>query len=204
MCHKSAFPVVTLLLVVGSLCLFLLPDGAQLFVYDRHRVLTGDIWRLVTGHLVHFSWSHIAYNIALLSLAGSWIESQNRRGYLWLVTLTVLASGLYFLIMMPDLERYGGLSGLVSATVVYLSLYEIRYYRHARLIWYVILFLFAVKVGYEIMIREAIFVSPDIIPFKVVPSVHIAGALVAAALFYVSRKHLPLKIQPGPQNHSSS
>jgi rhomboid family GlyGly-CTERM serine protease len=193
--HKTAFPVVTFLLATGSLCLFLLPDSTHLFVYDRNRVLTGDVWRLVTGHLVHFSWSHTAYNIVLLALAGSWIESRDRFRYLWLITLTVLASGLYFLIMLPDLERYGGLSGLVSATVVYLSLYGIRYYRHARLIWYAILFLFAVKVSYEIMVREAIFVSPDIIPFEVVPSVHVAGGLIAAVLFYAFPRHLPSDTQ---------
>lgn len=203
--HKTAFPVFTFLLVTGSLCLFLLPERAHLFVYDRNRVLTGDIWRLFTGHLVHFSWSHIAYNIVLLAFAGSWLERMNRSQYLWLVTLTVMASSLYFLIMLPDQERYGGLSGLASATVVYLSLYEIRYRRNARLIWYAVLILFAVKVGYEIMLREAIFASPDSIPFEVVPSVHVAGGLIAAIMFYVfPGQHLPLKIQPGPQNHPST
>ena len=164
-------------------------------------MLTGEIWRLVTGHAVHFSWSHAAYNVALFSVTGGWIEIQNRSQYLWLITLTVLVSGLYFLIMMPDMARYGGLSGLVSAIVVYLSLYGIRYYRHARLIWYAILLLFAVKVSYQIMIRGSIFVSQEIIPFEVVPSVHIAGGLIVAILFYTSSKHLPLKQKPRPQDN---
>jgi rhomboid family GlyGly-CTERM serine protease len=177
------------MVAVGSLLLFFLTDSARLFVYDRDRVLAGEFWRLITGHAVHFSWSHLGYNLALFAVTGWWLEYRDRLQFVWLLTLTVLVSGLYFLVIMPDMAIYGGLSGLVSATVVYLSLCEIRYNRDTRLIWALILLLFAGKVGFELFTGDAVFVSPDITPFRVVPAVHIIGGLVAVMLFYLVQQY---------------
>ena len=32
--------------------------------YEREAVLDGELWRLVTGHLVHLGWSHTVLNLA--------------------------------------------------------------------------------------------------------------------------------------------
>lgn len=182
--RKAAFPVVTVLVVAGSLALFLLPDIAHLFVYDRDRVLGGEIWRLVTGHAVHFSASHAAYNLVMFAVAGGWLERRNRPRYAWLIGLTALIGGLYFLIFMPEMTRYGGLSGVVGAAAVYLSLQEMRQGQFARVVWATVLLLFTAKVGYEILIGQAIFAAPDVGLFEVAPSAHIIGALTAVILFY--------------------
>lgn len=180
--RKAAFPVITVVVVTGSLAVFLLPDAAHWFIYDRDRVLEGQVWRLVTAHAVHFSQSHAAYNLVLVSVVGAWLEQRNRPRYAVLIGLTAVASGLYFLIFMPGMARYGGLSGVVSAAVVYLSLREIRHGRFARAIWVTVLLLFAAKVCYETLIGQAIFTATDAIPFEVVPSAHVIGAVVAIAL----------------------
>ncbi len=182
-CRKAAFPAVTLLVAVGSLALFLLPDTAPVFVYERNRVLAGEAWRLVTGHAVHLSESHAAYNLILFAVAGSWLERRNGPRYAWLIGLTALAGGLYFLVFMPEMARYGGLSGVVSAVVVYLGLQELRQGGFIRAVWATILLLFVVKIGYEILIGQAVFAAPDTTQFDVVPAVHIIGAVVAIVLF---------------------
>lgn len=193
---KAGFPVVTLLVAAGGLALTLSPDAAHWLVYDRQRVLAGEIWRLVTGHAVHFSWSHAAYNLVMFSVAGVWLERRNRPLYGWLIGLTALASGLWFLVFMPDMARYGGLSGVVSAMVVYLALTEMRQPGPARALWVAILLLFAAKVGYEILIGQTLFAAPDTIPFQVVPAAHIVGALTAAVLFHGSRRRRLVKARP--------
>lgn len=189
--RKVAFPVITVLVVAGSLAVFLLPDAAHWFIYDRDRVLEGQVWRPVTAHAVHFSQSHAAYNLVLFSVVGAWLEQRNRPRYAMLIGLTAVASGLYFLIFMPGMARYGGLSGVVSAVVVYLSLHEMRHGRFARAIRVTVLLLFAAKVCYEILIGQAIFAASDTTPFEVVPSAHVIGAVVAVALFYSSGKPFP-------------
>lgn len=183
----ARFPVVTVAVAAGSLALFLLPGAADLFVYDRARVLDGEIWRLVTGHAVHFSPSHAGWNIALFAVAGAWLERAHRARYLWLIGVTVLASSLWFLAAMPEMTRYGGLSGVVSAMVVFLSLSEMRRGGFARAIWVTILLLFAAKIGYEIVIGAALFAAPGATPFQVAPAAHIIGAAVAVV---ASSRHI--------------
>lgn len=193
---RAGFPVVTLLVAAGGLALTLLPDAAHWLVYDRERVLGGEIWRLVTGHAVHFSWSHAAYNLVMFAVAGVWLERRNRPLYGWLIGLTALVSSLWFLIAQPEMARYGGLSGVVSAMVVYLGLTEMRQPGPARAIWAAILLLFLAKVGYELLIGQALFAAPDTIPFQVVPAAHIVGALTAAVLFHGSRRHRLAETRP--------
>ncbi|MBE9556287.1 MAG: rhombosortase [Proteobacteria bacterium] len=175
----AGFPVVTLLVAAGGLALMLLPDIAHMLVYDRERVLAGEVWRLATGHAVHFSWSHAAWNLTVFSVVGVWLERRDGARYLWLIAVMALASGLWFLTVLPDMARYGGLSGLISAMVVYLALTELRQPGPTRAIWATILLLFVAKLVYELLSGQAIFVAPDAIPFQVAPAAHIVGAVVA-------------------------
>ena len=182
---KAGFPVITVLVAAGSLALFLLPDAAHSLVYDRERVLAGEVWRLVTGHAVHLSMSHALYNIVLFSVAGIWLERRNGLRYAWLIGLTALVGSLYFLIFMPEMALYGGLSGVISAAVVYLCLQEMLQGGFVRAVWATILLLFLAKVGYEILIGQTVFATPDATPFEVVPTIHIIGAVVAGFQFGV-------------------
>ena len=182
---NAGFPVITVLVAAGSLALFLLPDVAHWLIYDRNRVLAGEVWRLVTGHAVHLSMSHALYNIVLFSVAGIWLERRNGLRYAWLIGLTALVGSLYFLIFMPEMAFYGGLSGVISAAVVYLCLQEMRQGGFARAVWATILLLFLAKVGYEILIGQTVFATPDATPFEVVPAIHIIGAVVAGFQFGV-------------------
>src|SRR5262245_13977247 len=36
--------------------------------YERAAVFRGELWRLVTGHIVHLGWSHTLLNLAGLAL----------------------------------------------------------------------------------------------------------------------------------------
>ena len=186
--RKAVFPAVTALMAAGGLVLAMLPDAAALLVYDRERVLAGEIWRLITGHAVHLSWTHAGWNLILFAVAGAWLERRDRARYLWLIALTALASSLWFLIFMPDMARYAGLSGVVSAMAVYLCLQELRRDGPVRLVWATILLLFAAKIGYEILIGQAIFATPGATSFEVAPAAHIIGAVVAVVVFFVPRQ----------------
>lgn len=185
--RSSLFPAATVLVALSSLLLFSLPQGARLFVYDRQLVLAGEIGRLLTGHLVHFSASHLLYNLAVFMVTGCWIERHGRGRFVLLMALTVAACGLYFLVAAPRMTAYGGLSGLVSACVVYLALQEMSHSRRDRALWAAILLLYTAKVAWEFMTGTAIFAAAEATPFRVVPAVHLIGGLCAATLFYATR-----------------
>jgi len=180
--HRHNFPILTLMLVVGSLLLFLLPDTANLLIYDRERIFSGEVWRLATGALVHFSWPHVVYNAVILLIAGSLLERDARLVFVALVLITSIASGLYFLFFLPDMTNYAGLSAINSALVIYLCLMNIRDTSISAWLWIMILILFIAKVTYEIVMQQAFFVSFTQGAIQVVPSAHIIGALTAVTL----------------------
>jgi len=176
------FPVLTLLLVTGSLLIFLLPGVSDYFLYKRDQILTGELWRLVTGAGVHFSWSHLGYNIAIMLIAGWLLERENRANFVWLVLTTSIISGLYFLLFCPEMKVYGGLSAVVSAVVVYLCLVNIIKIPEAKWLWITILIMFTAKVIYEGVMQQTFFVSYSSLNIRVVPSAHIVGAIVAITM----------------------
>lgn len=181
--NDSRFPGITLIVVLGCLVFYLIPETTIWAVYDREQLLHGDIWRLFTGHFVHFSWRHLFFNLSVFAVLGFLLELRNRWIFLWLIALTTLSCSLYFLLFIPEMSKYRGLSGLVSAAVVYLALNEIRATVRLRFIWVLILILFLVKVGYEIFSGEAVFASGSDSDFIIVPAAHIIGAVMAAFIF---------------------
>lgn len=186
--QNAGFPSITLIVLLVSLLLFLIPELTILTVYNREELLQGNIWRLMTGHFVHFSWSHLGFNLGVFAVAGYLLERRHRGAYLWLIILTILASSLYFLIFIPDMTRYGGLSGLVSAMVVYIALCEIHAKVRLYYLWVLILVLFLFKVGYEIFSGDTVFASGGVSDFIVVPAAHIIGAVIAVLVFIYSER----------------
>ncbi len=90
---------------------------AKLMEFDRSAILGGQLWRLWTGQLCHWSMLHLAGNLAAVAglalVAGKPLSR-------WLILLPIAAPllSLFLLASTPDLEHYRGLSGLVAMLVV--------------------------------------------------------------------------------------
>lgn len=90
---------------------------AQVFgrlAYYRHAILRGEIWRLLTGHLVHAGPLHLFWNLAGLALV--WIAFGPRlTGRRWLAAslFSGLGAGLGVLAFEPQVRAMVGLSGLL-------------------------------------------------------------------------------------------
>ena len=82
--------------------------------YDRAAILSGQAWRLVTGHLVHADFAHLGWNVAGLALV-AWLFAREFRLRDWVVILaaSTAAVDLGFLLLEPQLARYVGFSGLL-------------------------------------------------------------------------------------------
>ncbi|TVP59605.1 MAG: rhomboid family intramembrane serine protease [Halomonadaceae bacterium] len=79
---------------------------------------SGQIWRLLTPDILHFSLMHLVFNAVMLWYLGSQIEVIDGRGHAIGVFLlsSLLANGSQFLISGP---LFGGLSGVVYAVLGY-------------------------------------------------------------------------------------
>ncbi|MGB5247229.1 MAG: rhombosortase [Woeseia sp.] len=87
--------------------------------YDRIAVGQSEWWRLLSGHLVHLGWSHLAMNV--LALLGIWLlVGRNLRIPDWLLAGAVIVAGIDagFWWREPQLIWYVGLSGALHGILV--------------------------------------------------------------------------------------
>lgn len=81
--------------------------------FQRDAVLDGELWRLVSAHLVHLGPAH-----ALMNLLGLWLIWWLFRSHSQVLSLATLAASMLamavgFLCFEPDLHWYVGLSGVL-------------------------------------------------------------------------------------------
>jgi len=101
-------------LALAALALVYAPAAlGDALAYDRLAILSGQLWRLWSGHLVHFSAQHGITDAAALFLIGAVLEPLigTRRLCLalsWGAALIALA----LLLGLPEMAHYRGLSGL--------------------------------------------------------------------------------------------
>ncbi len=82
-------------------------------------VRQGEIWRLFTPVLLHFTVMHILFNMLWLQDLGSMIEGRQGTGHLLVlvVVLAVLSNFAQYLVSGP---RFGGMSGVVYGLLGYI------------------------------------------------------------------------------------
>jgi rhomboid family GlyGly-CTERM serine protease len=101
--------------------------SADIFIYDRSSISTGEIWRLLTGHIYHTNFNHLALNLAaLIMLWALHGQYYNTKSYLALFVFSGLfiSSALYF--FSVDLTQYVGLSGILHAVFIWGALNDIK------------------------------------------------------------------------------
>ena len=107
------------LLIIVAMCSALEvtgQSGREALCYQRELILQGQIWRLLTGNLVHLGPAHLAMDMAGLVLL--WMLVGVRlRGIAWLSTALAGCAtvGLGLLIFSPGVHWYVGFSGAINA-----------------------------------------------------------------------------------------
>ena len=186
-------PILIGFIVLFAVIVYSVPQLSDLLVYDRRAILNGEIWRFLTAPMVHFSVSHLFWD-TLVQAAGF-------RG-LWLVcTLATIPPGLVLLMSFPEIERYGGLSGWATGAATYCCLCSMYKSKNNRVLWMVILAAMGSKIFIEAATGVPLFAQVAIIPFRVLPSVHLVGFLgaVATMVWYRPRfAHGFKRVLPGP------
>lgn len=117
------------LLCGGSVLLALGGDPVRFALrYERHPVLEGELWRLVTGHLVHGTPAHLLLNMAGVGLMGALFPRDYSLGQ-WLIVLlaSLAAIDLGFVLFEPQLQWYVGLSGVLHGA---LAAGAVAWWRH--------------------------------------------------------------------------
>ncbi len=178
----------TLAIAAATGLAFVWPRLAGALIYERADIFAGQVWRLWTGHLVHYSPSHLWLDLAVFVAAGAWLEWIAPRLARWFYVLAPPAISAVLLWGDPTLERYAGLSGVATGLLVLLALVQLR--RKAgepRWFWLGVLLLVAAKIIIEATAHAPLFARFDA-GVRVVPLAHVGGIVCALLAFLVTKR----------------
>jgi len=116
-------PLWTLLICAGAALIFGLPALRPILIYDRSAIAHGELWRLVTGNLVHLSTAHLGCDLAAFFIAGAIIEVRGYRGFPVMCLTAGTFIGIVLYCAEPAMYYFAGLSGVAMAAVTFLCLH---------------------------------------------------------------------------------
>ena len=182
-------------LVVSVTCIILfalsitnpiIVDTNSLFKFQHDAIANGQIWRLLTGNLLHTNIWHLVMN-----LAGFWVimflhelHYQRHTGKLTLLFLCLcVLEGVGLYIFYPELKAYVGLSGLLHGLFTFGAVMDIQKGLRSG---YLLLIGVIVKVGYEQYFGASAGVS-ELINARVATESHLVGLVAGliCAIFWL-------------------
>ncbi len=172
-------PWVTVTFVLLAIGIHFSPGLSQRLIFDRQYILTGEWWRVPASLLVHYSTSHLFWNMLSLFVLGAVLEGWNRTALLWLLLLSLGGNSLF--LFNSGIIHFAGASGLVMAIAGYCCIEKIMTAK-LKIPWFLMLGVLSSKIIYEFITETALFASGN---FRVLPEAHLLGLVSATMLFFL-------------------
>jgi rhomboid family GlyGly-CTERM serine protease len=178
----------TLSIVAAACVIFAWPQLGEIMIYRRTALQAGEVWRLWTGHLVHFSGSHLLLDAVIFAGGGIWLEWVAPRLARWFFLLAPAVISIALYVREPAMEWYAGLSGMDVGVLVLLALWQLRpETEEPRWFWIGVLLLVALKVFIEATSGRSL-VAEFAPGARVVPLAHVGGVVCALVAFVAARR----------------
>jgi len=179
-------PVGVLVVLAASLICSFVPALASVCIFDRQAVLHGQLWRLITCHLVHFSFVHFTYDALAFGVAGAIFRKKH---YPYFVSFCLLAaiciSGL-LLLLKPHMAFYGGLSGIACGALYFCALLGLLESGPWQKVCLLTALFLPGKIAMEFLTGAPMLPYGNYQTFIPVQESHVIGCFVAV-LFYLGR-----------------
>jgi rhomboid family GlyGly-CTERM serine protease len=196
---------VSLLLSAAAVLIWISPSATSALQYDRSALAAGELWRIVSCHLTHFSLEHLFWDVLMFAVIGTLCERRSSRRFLACLAGAAVVIPAAVWLLQPGLEIYRGLSGLDSALFVLLGVQFLREQAAARhrtgvAAAVLLLLAFGAKITFESVTGAAVFVADDaMVP---VPLAHVAGGSIGLVFglvdvpsrFFASRCCVPREV----------
>ena len=116
--HRSDIIPAGIVITAGLFALCGEP-GRLALRWEQGAIASGELWRLLTGHLVHLGVSHLVLNLAGLLLVW-YLVGRDLKPLQWLTVCLVSVVGIDigFWVLNPEIVWYVGLSGVLHAMLV--------------------------------------------------------------------------------------
>ncbi len=170
--------------------------------FDRQAIINGELWRLVTGNLVHWSVEHFVLDVSVFLIVGILYERHFPRWYPWIMLGTAFAIGVALVLFVPEISVYRGLSGVDSGQFAAALCIELALARQQARRWLWLApaaGIFVLKVIYESASGQMFFGTESLGDIGVpVALAHAAGAVAAGVLMVplLCNRAGGLKLQP--------
>ena len=133
-------------LILATLLVFGGESTREWLRFEPDAIAAGEVWRLITGHLVHLGWSHFALDAVGLGLVWYLVgHAFKATGWAIVAMASVCAIDLGLWFVNPELQWYVGLSGvlhgilaagiIVSCRQPRIELLALGFLLLAKLIW---------------------------------------------------------------------
>lgn len=179
------------LVFILALLAFIFDDKvSELLIYDRNLIITGEYWRLITGHFFHSNGNHFMLNIAavalLWALHGQYYQYKN---YLIVFTVSAIVCSLGIFWFAENIVLYVGLSGVLHGFFVWGALMDIKHHEKTG-------YLLLIGVIAKILHEQFYGASADVellIGATVATDAHLYGAIGGLVVFLssyvINKKH---------------
>lgn len=163
----------------------------SLLGYNANLIEQGELWRLLTGHLLHTNTNHLLLNLAGLALLWS-LHGQyyHVKSYFTIFISCSLLTSIALYFFSPELIKYVGLSGVLHSVFVIGAVNDIQ---HNIKSGYLLLAGIIVKIAHE-QIYGADSEISSLIAADVAIDAHlfgaISGVIYLSILFIIGRKKL--------------
>ncbi len=119
--------------------------GIEPLQYQRDRIFDGQLWRLISAHVVHLGWGHALLNfLAFVLIVAIFPESLLNRAGAWLFVASLLSVDAGLLLWRPEIVWYVGLSGVLHGLLAGACMLAAR-----RLEGRILLLMLAAKIIWE-------------------------------------------------------
>jgi len=153
----------------------------DVFIFSRERIISGEIWRIWSGQLVHSNYSHLLMNasgfvILLIIYKNTFSNIQ------LLIRIAYLSSciGLGLYIFNPEIQLYAGLSGIIYGLFTIAAIQA--YFQNKHLLAYPIFIAISGKIFWENVDGSINNTSSSIINAHVASDAHLYGYISALIL----------------------
>jgi rhomboid family GlyGly-CTERM serine protease len=172
-----------------ALAASLAPGMPKVLEYDRSLVASGELWRLLTGQLVHWGLPMAVTDLGMLLLLGISAERTSRRDVVGVVAVSLLVVGLG-VELATSVRAYRGSSGLVAALLVFVTLTLTKDVQRPLHRWLALVALGAIagRLAQEVLMPTA---TPSSLPADVrpLPLAHLLGGLAGLVMFLLSPRN---------------
>ncbi|MCD4781743.1 MAG: rhombosortase [Candidatus Omnitrophica bacterium] len=193
---KRHIPWHTIMISVGIILLhYLFMPLNALFIYNRSAIAQNEVWRLLTGHLVHYNFDHLFWNVLAFGIIGTTVELKSLKRFYRALLISFTGVGLWLWLGAYTLPEYSGLSGALNGLFVGAIWME---WKDTKQNYLILILLGAIaKIIFELLTHQTIFMQPSE-QCSSVPISHLAG-LMSGFVFILFEIGL-MKLKSNPSN----